>query len=397
MEKRNIMKQMELQCVEDHDKGLQENMVWLSGAMAYAKIKIDENMPVFQKSFPAPSSENLIYPQWENMEWTPGFWTGMLWLMYEETGDKIYRERLEGLIDTFRKRLDEDTTLETHDIGFLYSLSTLTGYRLLGRQDYLDLSVRAANRLMDRYHHKAQIIQAWGDLNNPAQQGRMIIDCLLNLPLLYKISAITGEKRYYEAAYRHGKQAQKYLVREDGSTYHTYYMDIHTGEPIKGTTAQGYSDQSTWARGQAWAVYGFTLSYLYTGDVSFVETAVRTADYYMDRLPPDLIPYWDLYFTEGDEYRDSSAAGILACGLLELAKQLPLSDQRKKVYEETAVSMVRSLADSYTTKGLKSNGIINHGVYSIPHGNGVDECCIWGDYYYLEALTRLKRTWNLYW
>lgn len=225
----------------------------------------------------------------------------------------------------------------------------------------------------------------------------MIIDCLMNLSLLYNISEITGEKKYKEAAEHHAKQAQKYLVREDYSTYHTYYMNVDTGEPIKGVTAQGYSDNSAWARGQAWGVYGFALSYAHTGDKTFLETASRIADYYLERLPEDFVPYWDLYFQEGDEYRDSSSAGILACGLLELSKHLPVLDPRKKEYEETAVRIVKSLFENYTTEKDLSNGIIKHGVYAIPFHVGVDECCIWGDYFYVEALMRLRNVWNMYW
>lgn len=162
-------------------------------------------------------------------------------------------------------------------------------------------------------------------------------------------------------------------------------------------TAQGYSDNSAWARGQAWGVYGFALSYAHTGDKTFLETASRIADYYLERLPEDFVPYWDLYFQEGDEDRDSSSAGILACGLLELSKHLPVLDPRKKEYEETAVRIVKSLFENYTTEKDLSNGIIKHGVYAIPFHVGVDECCIWGDYFYVEALMRLRNVWNMYW
>lgn len=370
---------------------------WIQEAIDYVAKQTDNNLEVFSEQFPAPSSEALIYPKWENVEWTPGFWTGMLWLLYEDTNDKKYLEVLNSLITTFEKRLDEDTTLETHDIGFLYTLSTLAGYKIRKEKKYLDLSLRAADRLMDRYHKKAEIIQAWGNLSDPVQQGRMIIDCMLNLPLLYDMSEITGNLEYRNAAYHHAKQAEKYLVREDFSTYHTFYMDVRTGEPIKGTTAQGYSDQSAWARGQAWGVYGFVLSYVHTEDHSFLETAMKIADYFIDRLPKDFVPYWDLYFQEGDEYRDSSAAGILACGLLEISKHLAITNPIREKYEETALNIIYSLYKNYTTAGEMSNGILKHAVYSIPHGNGVDECCIWGDYYYLEALMRLKKSWNLYW
>lgn len=374
-----------------------ENMEWLAEAMHYVKSKVNENLPKYSTVFPTSSSENLIYGEMGNKDWTEGFWTGILWLLYEDTNEEKYLSALETLLRTFQERLDQNIGLNTHDIGFLYSLSTLAGYKITGNEKALELSVRAADRLMERYSEKAQIIQAWGNLEDPKEKGRMIIDCLMNLSLLYNISEITGEKKYKEAAEHHAKQAQKYLVREDYSTYHTYYMNVDTGEPIKGVTAQGYSDNSAWARGQAWGVYGFALSYAHTGDKTFLETASRIADYYLERLPEDFVPYWDLYFQEGDEYRDSSSAGILACGLLELSKHLPVLDPRKKEYEETAVRIVKSLFENYTTEKDLSNGIIKHGVYAIPFHVGVDECCIWGDYFYVEALMRLRNVWNMYW
>ncbi len=374
-----------------------ENMEWLAEAMHYVKSKVNENLPKYSTVFPTSSSENLIYGEMGNKDWTEGFWTGILWLLYEDTNEEKYLSALETLLRTFQERLDQNIGLNTHDIGFLYSLSTLAGYKITGNEKALELSVRVADRLMERYSAKAQIIQAWGNLEDPKEKGRMIIDCLMNLSLLYNISEITGEKKYKEAAEHHAKQAQKYLVREDYSTYHTYYMNVDTGEPIKGVTAQGYSDNSAWARGQAWSVYGFALSYAHTGDKTFLETASRIADYYLERLPEDFVPYWDLYFQEGDEYRDSSSAGILACGLLELSKHLPVLDPRKKEYEETAVQIVKSLFENYTTEKDLSNGIIKHGVYAIPFHVGVDECCIWGDYFYVEALMRLRNVWNMYW
>lgn len=374
-----------------------ENMEWLAEAMHYVKSKVNEKLPKYSTVFPTSSSENLIYGEMGNKDWTEGFWTGILWLLYEDTNEEKYLSALETLLRTFQERLDQNIGLNTHDIGFLYSLSTLAGYKITGNEKALELSVRAADRLMERYSAKAQIIQAWGNLEDPKEKGRMIIDCLMNLSLLYNISEITGEKKYKEAAEHHAKQAQKYLVREDYSTYHTYYMNVDTGEPIKGVTAQGYSDNSAWARGQAWGVYGFALSYAHTGDKTFLETASRIADYYLERLPEDFVPYWDLYFQEGDEYRDSSSAGILACGLLELSKHLPVLDPRKKEYEETAVQIVKSLFENYTTEKDLSNGIIKHGVYAIPFHVGVDECCIWGDYFYVEALMRLRNVWNMYW
>jgi unsaturated chondroitin disaccharide hydrolase len=226
----------------------------------------------------------------------------------------------------------------------------------------------------------------------------MIIDCCMNLPLLYWATEQTANPSYATAARRHAEQAAKYLVRPDASTFHTYYMDTETGAPKYGKTNQGYSDTSCWARGQAWGIYGFALSFIYTGDTAFLSHSKRLADYFLARLPADGVAYWDLIFTSGSEERDSSAAAIAACGLLELSKHLPLCDTSRARYEAAAAQMIRSLSASYTSKAdPKSNGLLLHSVYAKGAGLGIDECSIWGDYFYFEALVRVSRGWRLYW
>lgn len=365
--------------------------------LAYCLKKIQENQKEFIDGFPAPSSENLIYPKWENFEWTPGFWTGLLWMAYEKTQDEKYLETLKHLLPTFVDRLNEDTTLDTHDIGFIYTLSVYPAYQLFKNEEYKEIVIRAAKRLMQRYNKTAKVIQAWGNARNPEQQGRIIIDSLLNMPLLYEASKLSGDPTFEKAAIAHSKNAQKYLVRPDFSSYHTYYFDTLTGKPRFGKTAQGKTDESTWARGEAWAVLGFALNYKHTKDYSLLETACQCADFYLDILPVDLIPFWDLSIVKGDEPRDSSAAAILACGLLELVEDLPVLDPRKEKYLTKAYELIATLTKDYLTEDVNSNGILLHGTYSVPHGNGIDECCIWGDYYYMEALMRLSTIWNPYW
>jgi unsaturated chondroitin disaccharide hydrolase len=363
----------------------------------YVLAKVEVNLTRYVDKFPAPASKNLIYPAIDNIEWTSSFWTGILWLAYEVTGADKYRSAAAGQLASYRRRLTEQVNTDTHDLGFLYTLSAVAEYKLTENETAKRTALAAADLLTTRFFEKAGIIQAWGDLNNPAQRGRMIIDCCLNLPLLYWATAVTGKDHYAKMAIRHAKQAAQYLVREDASTYHTFYMDVTTGEPRFGRTAQGYSDQSCWSRGQAWGIYGFILSYLYTGDGCFIELAQKLANYFLNRLPEDDVCYWDLCFTTGAEERDSSAAVIAVCGLLELARQLPLTDQYRSCYENAALRMMQSLTDHYTTFKGDSNGLLLHAVYSKPANEGVDECNIWGDYFYLEALVRLTRTWRLYW
>jgi len=339
-----------------------------------------------------------VYPAIANTEWTSSFWTGMLWLSYEETGDVEFRAAAENQLADFRARLDGRIATDTHDLGFLYTLSCVAAWRLTGNHPARATALKAADLLMIRYFEKAGIIQAWGDLNDPEQRGRIIIDCAMNLPLLYWASEETGNPYYREAAANHIAQANTFLIRDDWSTYHTYYFDVATGLPVRGVTAQGYSDDSCWARGQAWGIYGNALSYRYLRDPALLEKARGLARYFLDRLPEDLVAYWDLVFTSGPEERDSSSAAIAACGLLELASHLPVTDPDRRPFEDIALRMLASLAEKYTSADEPlSNGILLHAVYGKPMGNGVDECNIWGDYFYMEALTRVSRDWKAYW
>ncbi|MEX1550779.1 glycoside hydrolase family 88 protein [Enterococcus sp. C50] len=359
--------------------------------------KIIENLTTFETLVPAAVSKNYCYPAVENADWTDGFWIGMLHLAQGYRPDKRIQQVITKQLEVFQQRLDEEIVLNHHDIGFLYSLAAVADYRENNTGSSRKMALQAADVLMRRYNETAKIFQAWGELSDKEQQGRMIIDCNMNLPLLYFASNETGDPRYREAAKNHVKLAQKYLIREDYSTFHTYYMDIETGNPRFGATAQGYADDSCWARGQAWGIYGFPISFTHTGDATLLESSCYLADYYLAHLPEDKIAYWDLFFMDGEEERDTSASAITVCGLLELAKNLPLTDSRRQKYEEAAQEIMVNLMN-YTTKSHpESNGLLVQGVYSKPGGTGVNECTTWGDYFYFEALTRLYRSWATYW
>jgi unsaturated chondroitin disaccharide hydrolase len=360
--------------------------------------RIDRNLEVFTDAFPAPSSVDGVYPAIDNIEWTNGFWTGMLWLAYEVSGEARYRAAADKQVRTFAARIQNEINVDHHDLGFLYSLSCVASWKLTGDIGARDAALAAARRLMTRYLPAAGIIQAWGDLSDPQQAGRMIIDCNLNLPLLYWASAETGDPIFKLAADRHIDQAARFIVRPDASTFHTFYMDPKSGAPVGGKTHQGFSDASCWARGQAWGISGFPLVHRYKADPGLIQVAARLANYYLNRLPADLICCWDLIFTQAPHERDSSAAAITACGLLELARALPLTDPDRTAYEAAAVSMVLALGEQYLLPlGAPGSGVLAHAVYHMPNKVGVDEACIWGDYFFLEALVRLTRVWEPYW
>lgn len=369
-------------------------------AINFILIKIDGNLEKHGNlKFPDPASNNNVYEFSEkNVGWTTSFWTGMLWLAFEVTGKEKYKEAAMQQLDTYKYRVDNKIETDTHDLGFIYTLSCVAGYKLTGNEEAKEAALKAAELLITRYFEKAGIIQAWGDLNDPNQMGRMIIDCCMNLPLLYWASEVTGDYKYAKIAQSHAEKAAEYIVREDASTYHTFYMDVDTGEPKFGKTHQGFSDTSCWSRGQAWGIYGFPLTYLYTKNDEMIKVTKKLSNYFLNRLPLDNVCYWDLIFTKGVEERDSSAAAIAVCGLLEMTKILPLTDPYRKIYENASLAIIKSLSENYTSASDSlSNGILLHAVYGKPFNNGVDECNIWGDYYYFEALVRMIKDWQLYW
>ncbi|QTQ17094.1 glycoside hydrolase family 88 protein [Treponema parvum] len=366
-------------------------------AMDYAVSKTAENIKTFTDGYPAPASVNLIYPKIANTEWTSSFWNGMLWQAYNSTGDKKFRSAAESTLTDYENRLEKRINTATHDLGFLYILSAKAEYLTTGNKKAREVAIKAADLLMERYGAKTGVLQAWGSADDVNNMGRIIIDCLMNTPLLFWASEATQKDLYANAAKSHVEKSKRFLIRDDDTTFHTYYFDVKTGDPLRGKTAQGYSDSSCWARGQAWGIYGFCLNYRYTGDFSLLEAAKRLANHFLNCLPEDNVCYWDLIFTSGNEERDSSAAAIGACGLMELASLLPVSDKDRCVYEAAALAVMESLAASYTTEGLKSNGILQHAVYSKPGNKGIDECNIWGDYFYMEALDRILYHHRLFW
>lgn len=374
---------------------------------------MDNNLEKFNEKFPDSATTKGVYPFCQNgnargvshepgsnVGWTTSFWTGMLSLAEEQCEDEKIKKIIDTHIDSFYNRIKEDVDCNTHDVGFLYSLSCVSAFKKTGNEKAKQAALLAADKLMTRYVEKAGIIQAWGDVNDPTEEGRMIIDCLMNLPLLYWASVVTGNDSYKKAAYSHAKKAAKYAVREDATTYHTYFFDVNSGAAKFGRTAQGYSDDSCWARGQAWAIYGFILSYAYTKDEQFLTIAKKTANYFLNRSGEDGVVYWDLIFNkEDDEEKDSSASAIAVCGLLEMQKYLT-DEKEKRYYDNAANHILKSLAKNYTaeSKDSQNEGVLLHGVYIKKHIEyGVDESNLWGDYFYFEALTRATSDWNMYW
>lgn len=361
--------------------------------MQYFLKQIDKLLVDLNGGIPGSQSCNYIYSGNGGKEWTDGFWPGMLNLAYEYSGDDRYKEEALKQVDILHDRIMKKEAVDHHDMGFLYSPSCLAAYQLYGSEIGLEASIMAADNLIQRFQKKGKFIQAWGGLGNNPDSYRLIIDCLLNLPLLYKISQITGKDIYWEIAEAHFRTAVNCVIRQDYSTNHTYYFDVNTGNPLRATTVQGYSDDSMWARGQAWAIYGLALNYKYLKDTSILETFNGVTDAFFRQLPEDKIPYWDMIFTNGDEPRDTSAAMIAVCGILEMEKYYA-----NEYYKKEAYKILEATRENHLTNHLEnSNGLVMNSMYNRNVGHQ-PECSIWGDYYAMEACYRtINPDWNVYW
>lgn len=370
----------------------------VKSAIDLAMEQLRVNMEYFKEEFPTPATFDNIYPKMDNTEWTNGFWTGELWLGYEYTNEEAMKKLAQANDRSFLDRVKKRIELDHHDLGFLYTPSCMAEYKLLHTPEAKEASILAADKLIERYQEVGGFIQAWGELGKP-EHYRLIIDCLLNIQLLFWASEQTGDPKYAQMATQHFYTSANNVIRDDASAFHTFYFDPKTGESLKGVTRQGYSDDSAWARGQAWGIYGIPLTYRFVKDEDCFGLFKGMTNYFLNRLPKDHVSYWDLIFGDGSGHsRDSSATATAVCGMHEMLKHLPEVDSDKLTYKYAMHAMLRSLIDNYANREIKpGRPLLLHGVYSWHSGKGVDEGNIWGDYYYLEALIRFYKDWELYW
>lgn len=323
-------------------------------------------------------------------EWTIGFWPGILWYNYENTKDenilssaKHYTEILEPL--TLLPAYD-------HDLGFQLFCSYGNGYRLTGNEKYKEVVLNAADTLATLFNPKIGSFLSWP---REVDNGRFapfntIMDNMMNLEMLYWAAKNGGSGELYDIATKHAETTMKHQFREDGSSYHVALYDTLDGHFIKGLTHQGYADETMWARGQAWAIYGYTIVYRETRDEKFLRFAEKVTDIYLKRLPEDYIPYWDFDAPRiPNEPKDASAAAIVASALLELSRLID-NPEKAREYEEAAVNMLISLSSDEYQSGDVNPAFLLRSVGHRPNGSEVDASINYADYYYIEALIRLN-------
>lgn len=357
-----------------------------AGALEYIAESMKRTVEAVGDSFPVATEKGV----WEKDAggWTGGYWAGMCWMMHDFTGDEYWLSQARRYTELLEPNRDDVNNI---DVGILFWPSFVHGWISTGDPRYREIGLDGARAMMKRWIPDGGYFQNWGRLGDRARAGFVIIDCLINLDHLFWAFRETGDSAFVTAAASHARQTARAHVREDGSSWQVVEFDPDSGEKLHSLHKQGHSEQTTWSRGQSWGIYGFSRAYLKTGDPFFLETAVRMADWYIENLPEDFVPYWD-FQAPGipDDPRDSSAASMAASGLIELARQV--SDPAKaRKYRECAENTLASLTRKYLTRDIPggAQGVLTGGTYFFEIGRGVNEASIWGDFYYLEAILRL--------
>jgi unsaturated chondroitin disaccharide hydrolase len=366
-----------------------DSMSWTDLAIERASLQYKDmiaSLPA-DSSYPrsiANGQTTLVNPH----DWTSGFFPGSLWYLYALTGEQQWmqqaHQRTLALAD-----IQFDST--THDLGFMIYCSMGNGLRFAGKEEYKPAMINGARTLISRYNPSVGSIRSW---DFGTWQFPVIIDNMMNLEYLYWAWEATNDETFKTVADTHALTTYTHHFRPDFSTWHVLDYDTITGQPITKQTYQGYSDESTWARGQAWAVYGYTLTYRATGDKRFLERAQQCADLFLSHinLPEDKIPYWDFNDPAIPNVpRDASAAAVLASALIELSTYLP--DEN---YFETAESILKTLAsDNYLAEhGSNNHFVLKHSTGHMPYNSEVDAPLNYADYYFLEAIYRYRNMKN---
>lgn len=320
-------------------------------------------------------------------EWCSGFWSGILWMDYGYSHDSIVGQAAEGYTAALRSCVYRP--VYDHDLGFITFCSFGKGYEQNHNATYRQTLLDAADSLATLFRSLVGTILSWPRNVKMFGGHNTIMDNMMNLDLLFWASRHGGNPLLYDIAVTHAKTTMKRHFRPDGGCYHVAVYDTLTGDFIKGVTHQGYADNSTWARGQSWAVYGYTMVYRYTHEKVFLDFAQKVANYYLSRLPEgDLIPKWDFDDPDPKAPKDASAACVVADALLEL--QQYVGGQKGQQYREKAVEMLRQLSSPEYFSGKRNDAFLLHSTGHHPAGSEIDASIVYADYYYLEALLRLR-------
>jgi unsaturated chondroitin disaccharide hydrolase len=343
-----------------------------------------------------------IYSRWDEGffeigNWTSSFFTGMALIAWRETEDEYFLQQVRRLAPLYREKAFTRFMDAHHDIGFLYSLYSVALYKLTGDKADREVGLRAAEALSQRFIPAGNYIRAWGrmDEHNTEYDGLAIIDCLMNLPLLYWASNEAGDNKYRDIAVRHADMVLQNFIRLDGSVYHAYRFDLKTGQPMGGDNYCGRGVESHWARGASWAIYGFALSYGYTQDRRYLDASVKVAEKFIACLDGRAIPVWDFRLPAGEKpLLDTSAAAVVVCGIQELQKHQAATPAMLASKQQ----MLAALCSNYFLDANETcPGILNEGQVGDGVGKARSVYTSWGDYFLMEALASELFAAELFW
>lgn len=360
---------------------------WIQDVCDQTIEKLKKSSARIQDSIPHMSYGGKYNDETENIYWwTNGFWSGMLWYLNRHTNDKVYAKWAQSCEEKLDIVLQEFYKVD-HDAGFIWYLSAVADYKITGNEESRRRGLIAASFLASRFNEAGNFIRAW---NNDGRQGWAIIDCMMNLPLLYWASEQVDDPRFKHIAMAHADMVTREFVRSDGSVQHIVCFDAETGKREGEQKGQGYSETSSWSRGTAWALYGLTLSYKYTKKELYKDTAKKVAKYFMDNIPEDCVPFADFKAPLGTRDRKDSTAGAIAASGLILLSKLVEKEVDKCTYKTDAIRLMEGL---YNTcwGGENEEALLLHGNVAYWAKAPLDDIpIIYGDYYFLEALLQLK-------
>lgn len=318
--------------------------------------------------------------------WTNGFWGGMMWLMYHETGEERYAEIAKISEEMLDQCFAEYDRLH-HDVGFMWLPTAVAYYRLTKAPDARRRGLHAANLLAGRFNPAGKFIRAWNEVGNDDTRGWAIIDCMFNIPLLYWATEETKDPRFQQIAMLHADTVMENFIRPDGSSEHIVEFDPFQGGVVKTYGGQGYEAGSAWTRGQSWALYGFMMSYIHTRKEEYFHTAKRAAHYFISNIPESGIIPVDFRQPKEPAWEDSTAAAIAACGLIEMAKRV--GEYEKDLYLNAALKLLHTLDEKRCCWSKDKDCIVENGSESY-HSEVHHQPIIYGDYYFMEAVFKLK-------
>jgi unsaturated chondroitin disaccharide hydrolase len=338
-------------------------------------------------TLPASLSAGYQGANWSHGNWFSGFWIGLLIAAYLRTRDEKFLELARERMLLVGPRAEDGNT---HDIGFIFYPSAIPLFHVTKDEQYAELALRAADRLRKRLitTPRGSYISAWGPLDDIRGRRSSAIDTMANLPLLYWTAKYADDASFTITGEAHALMTRDSFIRPDNSTYHAVEYDIATGERARGFTFQGYSDDSCWPRGQAWAIYGYSRTAEATGKVVYLELAEQLSEYFLERTGASLVPPWDFDDPVPNTLIDTSASAIVASAFADMAALHP-DPKKGAVWDRRAREILAVLCERHLARDERHRGLLRHGCYSKPHNQGTDSAVMFGDFFFVEALCSL--------